>query len=199
MADQEIPSLNPATSIDCDDLIHIIEDGNSRYARAGDMGMAYGTAFPVAGLEDGDRFYRTDEKIMWRYDLANTRWISDEQKELMLGWVNGAAADGSAWFAPIPHKGTYDLLLETFQVSTFLSVANTWLWRLDFRNTANASTTITSITTAGDASANWISKTAAINALLDANARVLEVFLDEQTGTTTLFGGAMLYYRLVHP
>lgn len=158
------------------------------YAAAGS-----GAAFPGSPA-NGDRFFRTDRDIEYFYD--GTRWLSTQLFTFAAN-VNGQATTTINWL-PVPYQGTYGLWIERFEASTFLSVTPAeWDVVLSWRNAASANTVLATLDGSADTATTWIVKSAVVNAVLDAAARALVINWTEVSGTATLSGGAVLFYRLV--
>jgi hypothetical protein len=155
-----------------------------------------GSAFP-SSPRTNERFLRTDRNIWYYY--TGSQWLSDQILSIQLGvqGSTGASADGNHGRAAVPYFGVYTLYLESMDISSFVSATAIWNLNLNYVNSANAATLIATQSTSGDAANTWMARRVSIAAALSSNARVLELFFDETTGTATLFANATVWFRLV--
>lgn len=158
-----------------------------------------GTAFPTAAT--GDRFWRTDLARECFYD--GTRWLTTQEYTLS-HQLSGAGITADTYFTFPLHK-SLQTYLTTWDVIAYVSTATTWVVTLQtFDTELDGFTTLDSLSTAGQNSAEMYAETRALDDVVNGTAahganviRGLRVFYDEQAGTSTFFGGVNIRYRLI--
>lgn len=171
----------------------LVDDADAAAQRA-TLGLyGVGTSFPGTPAAD-DLFYRTDRDLMYFYD--GSRWLSTWIGELRF---RDAAASASSFdsYSHVPFLGTYGLYLERFYTSYLRVGAGEWDIILSWYSLTNAQTVLLTVDGAGATDTNWIAASTAIGAVLDANAKAFKVSTNEISGTSTLYGGSALTYRLI--
>jgi hypothetical protein len=156
---------------------------------------ARGTGFPGSPAS-GDRFLRTDRNIDYFYD--GTRWLSTQVFTYMPSQTfAGQTVDAQVGRQPVPFKGLYDIYMERWQTVSFVGASVSWDLSLRWADLANTFTVIATNSTTGDATNNWSHHSVNINAVLNSGALLLDMFVDELSGTATCSAFGILYYRLV--
>jgi hypothetical protein len=177
------------------------ELGNDVAALSSGSGVASGTSNP-GSPSSGDLFFRTDLGFLIYYD--GTRWLSMHE---MVVAANNSGVGLSATGEPAGSRGAvrsdYGIYLTRWAVTTFVSTTNTgsayWVPEVEYRNSANAATSIatTSTGTTPDAANTWIQHDVAVNAVLNSAARTIR-FLATKTSTPgNLLMPCTLYGRLI--
>jgi hypothetical protein len=154
---------------------------------------AEGAAFPAAPATN-TRLYRTDRGIEYFYD--GTRWLSVQMFELSFPTANSVSASNNYYLA-VPFFGTYSLWLVDWSISLLRSAAGEWDIVLNYRNSANAGTVLDTRDGSADADAVFVAETRALAVALSANARVLQLAVNEISGAANANAGAVLHYRLI--
>lgn len=155
-------------------------------------GVAEGTSFPGSPAA-GDKFYRTDRKFQYEYD--GTRWLTSDLFSLNQN-ILGVSTDTIS-YAAIPFSHLYGIWLESFDTALYRSAVSEWDVVLGYRNSAHVQTTILTVDGSAETAVGWFDHTTAIGALLNTNARSIEVLVDEISGSALAYLGWTLWYRLV--
>jgi hypothetical protein len=153
-----------------------------------------GTSFP-GSPSTGDKFWRSDRNIEYFWD--GTRWLSTQLFLVSPYSTENASADTASGRLPVPFKGIYDLWIEKVQTSSYLSATASWNLNLRWSNAANTYTDLASHSTTGDAATTWVNKETNVNAVLDSNALLLNLFVDEVSGTAGCYCAMLIYFRLI--
>lgn len=192
----DVPDVNAPSPSNGDVLTWDSTPGEWVAAAPTGGGLSSGTGFPGSPSTD-DLFYRTDRDILYFYD--GSQWLSTQLIPIQFGVqaAAGATADGGIGRAAIPYFGVYSLYIVAIDFTSFLSGTAIWNLNVNYVNAANASTLIGTRSTSGDAANNWIAAQVSVAAALSANARVLELVLDETTGSATAFCNATIQARLI--
>jgi hypothetical protein len=192
-----------ARQLDDNSLWMLTDDDPETWVQVGGGGSGYdeGTSFPGSPAT-GDKFYRTDRNLLYYYD--GTRWLT---VTLYIGtYAPGdttvppfsAASAAIGYTLPDPDYGTY---LVDFQAVTGVYGTNDGsnYWTIEFRrrNAANTGASITSFDTSGDTASNWVHHDVAINAVLDATAKLIEVQIAKVGGPANLYCSPRFTYRLI--
>jgi hypothetical protein len=174
------------------DLIAIeTAGGNSRKVTADRAGLAAGTSFPGSPAS-GDVFRRTDRNIEYVYD--GTQWLSD-LRSLQSSTTTISVSTGH--FIPVPWKGIYSIYLDHFEATTNRTGTGEWDVELYWLASNVAATLLASIDGAGDSATTVYNKTADISSVLSGSAVALYPQFTEVSGTSSIVGGTILWYRLV--
>mgnify|MGYP005829118055 CR=1 FL=1 len=154
-------------------------------------GGGSGTAFPTAGLQEGDQFYRTDLEDWFYYDTSRTKWLSmwsgnftGESPSANTGYFYlDAGTPEFRYSSSIGNKWTYTVVVtEMFIMTTALSTCtlavvsggttNAAAVSLSGARTATASGLDSGVLAAGDAIGMKItSGTATVRAFARAQYR----------------------------
>lgn len=154
-----------------------------------------GTSFPVSPAS-GDRFYRTDVNIECVYD--GTRWLSTQMFELDFTALFNINVSTSSAAKPVPFSGTYSLWMVSWTSNMYRTGgAGEWDVLLVYANSANSETTIDTQDGSADTVDTWYARTRTLGSVLSSNARTLTVRGSNISGTTNLFAGGALFYRLI--
>jgi hypothetical protein len=167
----------------------------------GGGGISSGTAFPGSPATD-DLFHRTDRDNLYFYD--GTRWLSVQEFTVEWGWraaqgPSGLNATTTMAQATVPVDDIYltDLLTTCF-VASASSGTQYWTLEITKRDAANAETSIGSVSTISNTSANWVQEVAALDHLVDGATYPIILLIATKVSTVgTLFFGVDLRYRLV--
>jgi hypothetical protein len=165
----------------------------------GGAGYDEGTSFPVSPTT-GDKFFHNTYDMLFFYD--GTRWLTTTLYREQMGFNTAAHTVAGNIARMAPWHTTFDLWLETFYATTFVSTTNSgsayWNLTLQKANAADAKTTIVTFNTSTHTVNNWTTTETAIGALL-VPATYKEV--DVQTLKTSTPGGLFcslhVTYRLV--
>lgn len=160
-------------------------------------GYSEGTAFPGSPT-NGQMFFKTDVGSageLFRYNSSVGYWLSATPHLASLTSFQNAQADFSVYFA-LPYLGTYSIFLDRLDVTTFRTLAGEWDVLLQWVDSANSATTISTIDGSGNATSTWVPQSASPAVIVNANAKALQIAFDEVSGTSALFGNAILAYRL---
>lgn len=186
-------SFSPAGTIAATDVQAAIEEVATEAGAAG--GVASGTSFPGSPANN-DLFYRTDRDLLYFYD--GTRWLTVTLYTQTFGAWNGlTGVAGTDYYAPVNQD--YDMwlvdLLASMEHTTSAS-GNYFTATLYSKDGSTLSSAIAAVNGNGNANNTMTRERAAINAALATGADALLIIMSE-TGTATLFGSAMLTYRLI--
>jgi len=153
-----------------------------------------GTSFPGSPATN-ELCFRTDRGLLYYYD--GTRWLTVTEYEAHAYLVGsaGATSDVNIYFMPIRADG--DTYLTKFFISSRVILAATWVVHLMQITTAGAQNDIATLSTAGDSANTETRHETDINALVPNTTFHLDVFLDEQTGSTSCTVSVTLRYRRV--
>lgn len=201
MADEKITDLSLLTTPDNLDLSEIVSDpAGTPASKAIELwvkrGRWVGTSFPGSPAT-GTVCYRTDRHIEYYYD--GTRWLTTQLFVMLLPSPSVAVITAdTAYRIPIPYQGVYSLFLERLDVAMYRTAAGEWDVAFNYEDVTGAGTAlITPIDGNGTTTNNWTPHSATIAAPLSASARILAIFFDEISGTSSLFAVANLSFRLV--
>lgn len=160
-----------------------------------------GSTFPVSP-SDGERFYRSDRKIDYFYDAANSRWLSSQLFSTAFSNRGNSPWNATASILDFGHPwfGVYDVV---FVKASFHAnfVSNPGNFTIEFKLVGNGSPDVTFATQTLNQAANT---NGGFN--VDCNRVWLKtgsdyhrglVRLVENSGTATLYGGAQLFYHLI--
>lgn len=152
-------------------------------------GYPEGTSFP-ASPSLNDKFYRTDLNYLCYYD--GTRWLTTD--EYQLAGVQTDATNGLSAVLRWAVRSDYSIYIIRWAIVTYATSSSATSISLTARSASNASTTVSSFSTSGDTSANWINHDQAINAVLLAGTKEVQQSL---SGGSVFYAPASLVYRLV--
>jgi hypothetical protein len=164
-----------------------------------------GTGFPTAVA--GDRFWRTDRGKEYFYD--GTRWLTTQLLTLPLTpRLSGASFPISATttLGNAPTNGaTGDIFIEDFRVAVFLGTGNGltgshyWTLTFDKLDSANSSTTVSTITANSQTHSTWKEWINAVDAVVVGSAHVaFRVVATVTLGTpSTMIPAVQITYREV--
>lgn len=193
MVDKTTTALTAGTAPGVGDLFYGVQGGNSRKWTGQQVLNMGGTSFPGSPAT-GDRFYRTDRNIDYFYDGA--QWLSTQIFTINGGEPATVAATAAGDYASVPFRGVYSIyILSINSVLRLSGASGNWTLTIDWRPANNTVNTIHThnITTA----TTWEDATTAVNAVLDATARVIGVLLTENSGAVGVLSGYNIQYRLV--
>lgn len=184
-----------------DDVLTIVSGVPAWAAPSGGAGISSGTSFP-GSPSDNDLFYRTDRDKLYFYD--GTRWLTVQEFSVEWGWrasqgASGLSSTTTMAQATVPADDIYltDLLTTCFVAS---ASSGTQFWTLDIekRDAANSPTSIGSVSTVSNTTANWVQEVASLNHLVDgATYPVILLTATKVSTVGTLLFGVDLRYRLV--
>jgi hypothetical protein len=146
-------------------------------------------------------FYRTDRALLYYYD--GTRWLTTTLYKIIPTSVITpipftASPLSVAYMPPDLDYGMYLVDLQaTSGVFGTNDGSNFWTVALKRRNATNTINSITSFDTSADTSSNWVTHDVAINAVLDASAKLIEVEITKTSAPDSLYLTSTLTYRLI--
>lgn len=149
-----------------------------------------GTSFPGSPV-DGQLVYRTDLDEMFRYTTTGTKWLcttkhymvwSDRTTAGSAGYSATTTVSSSATLGSLGDMWIEDLFGMCY-VSTTSSGSQYWTITFDKLTTANAATTIGSISTISNTANNWVEEKADIDQIVDG--ATYKAFLVTATKTST--------------
>jgi hypothetical protein len=129
-----------------------------------------GTAFPASadlpgGLQDGDRFYRSDLGWPCYYDLANTRWLT--AFEMSADFTPNPLAAAPTTAAPndlllAPMRQDYNILITRMAAVAFVSTTNNGSNYYELQLRTSSGLAITTWNTSAGAANTFLTQTAAV-------------------------------------
>lgn len=195
MANKKFSDLTAATTVAGGDIIAIeTVAGNSRKVAASVVGVACGTAFPVAP-SSGDRFYRTDRVIEYFYD--GTQWLSTQIFSLNIDQTTQGITGNTNFILNVPYLPTYNCYLIAWDTTVYRSAAGEWDMVLSSLDSAGAATTIDTQDGSADATTTYVNRSRGLTTLLTSSVKALRIAATEISGTAGLIFGASVQYRLV--
>lgn len=174
----------------------------------GGGGFASGTSFPVSP-SNNDLFYRTDWRVLFVYDGANTRWISADPTYLTMGvfqtLFSGSgmtATNTTIWFLPNPFAGSgRSMVIEEICVPTFtISADNTanFMTFSAISESGAGNTPLTGLTfsTTGDAVSEWVNhRVSGLNTVVADTQETIRAGMTKTGTITGHYNGVTLKVR----
>jgi len=157
-----------------------------------------GSAMP-ASPSNNDLCYRTDKRMWFVFDSANTRWVTTDRKVIVMpiDILNPRTATTADMFRMAnPHHGECDILIERIIVSSYNSATTASNYFVaDFRKTD--STVVTSITTIsgqGNTQSEFVQDSDETDYVVASTVEALSVSVNE-TGAANDFLYVSFIYR----
>lgn len=152
-------------------------------------GYAEGVSFPASpGLND--KFYRNDLNLLCYYD--GTRWLTTTEYQ-----TAGQVADsttGTTVTVRWAVRSDFATYLTRWIATVYATSSGTTTATLSARSATNASTTLATFSTSGDAATNWVNHDQAINSVLPSGTKLV---MQTLSGGSVFYPIASLAFRLV--
>ncbi len=161
-----------------------------------------GTSFP-ASPASGDTFFRTDIGLNFYYD--GTRWLSQNEYVLPLLTRTLSPATATSTMANLAMRRDYDIYVTRFEAPIFIASGGTalgashnWVTTFNKIDSANAKTTISTLTLNSGASAVWRAQTGTPAHVVDHSTFYAFEIVLTKTGTPgNAFPAYSVFYRII--
>ena len=170
-------------------------DGTTAWTSLSYINVPSVTSMPASPATN-TRVWRSDLELEFFYD--GTRWLTTT---LFHGTIphptNNTAftVDGAVGWLPVPFRGTYGLWLDSWDACTYKGAAGTWNLELRYQDISATVTVIDTIVFTQ--SAAYDTQRVALGSVLSTSAYAFYVFIDEISGSSDCYPGAIINYRLI--